>query len=91
MLDAREAFFLRRGHDLAVDHQRRGRVVVEGGDAEDRGWFLAHHSVEFITGVFGWIVLAQWNPANLVVRARSGFAFGYAVTGQPAPQILLSS
>ena len=35
VLLAGEAFFLRGGHDPAVDHQRRGRVVIEGRDAED--------------------------------------------------------
>ena len=33
--DAREALLLRGGHDLALLHQRRGAVVIEGGDAED--------------------------------------------------------
>ena len=37
VLLAGEALFLRRGDDRAVDDQRRGRVVVERGDAEDRG------------------------------------------------------
>ncbi len=41
VLDAREAFFLRGGHDFAINNQRRSRVVVVGGDSEDRGWFLA--------------------------------------------------
>ena len=52
VLDAGEAFFLGRRHDLAIDHQRRGRVVVVGGNAEDCGWFPAHHSVEFISRLF---------------------------------------
>ena len=34
---ASEAFFLGRGHDLAIDDQRGGRVVVEGGDSQNRG------------------------------------------------------
>src|SRR4029079_18822577 len=33
----REPLFLRGGHDVAVDHQGGGAVVIEGGDAEDRG------------------------------------------------------
>ena len=35
VLLAREALFLRRRDDLAVDQQRRGAVVIEGGNAED--------------------------------------------------------
>ena len=35
VLLAREAFFLRRGHDAAVLDQRRGAVVIEGGNAEN--------------------------------------------------------
>ncbi len=37
VLLAGEALFLRRGDDLAVDDERGGGVVVEGGDAENRG------------------------------------------------------
>src|SRR5947208_3637897 len=36
VLLAREALFLRRGHDLAVADEARRRVVVVGRDAEDR-------------------------------------------------------
>ena len=35
MLLAREAFLLRRRDDAAVLDQRRGAVVIEGGNAED--------------------------------------------------------
>ena len=37
VLHAGEAFLLRRRHNLAVDHNRRRRVVVVGRDAEHRG------------------------------------------------------
>ena len=37
MLHAGEAFLLRRRHDVALDHQRRCRIVVVGRDAEHRG------------------------------------------------------
>jgi len=33
--DAGEAFLLRGGGDAAVDEERGGAIVVEGGDAED--------------------------------------------------------
>ena len=35
VLDAREALFLRRGNDLAIDDQTGGGVVIEGRDAEN--------------------------------------------------------
>src|SRR5436853_526135 len=35
--DAREPFFLRRVHDLAIFDERRSGVVIEGRDAEDMG------------------------------------------------------
>src|SRR5688572_6357570 len=35
VLFARESLFLRGGNDLAVDDERRGRVVVERGNAEN--------------------------------------------------------
>jgi hypothetical protein len=33
----REPLFLRGGHDLAVDNERRGRIMIERRNAEDRG------------------------------------------------------
>jgi hypothetical protein len=38
VLDPSEAFFLRRGDDLAVSDQTSGRVVIEGRDAENVSW-----------------------------------------------------
>ena len=46
MLLAGEALFLRRGDDLAVDNQRGGAVVVEGGDAKIRALRLLEHGVD---------------------------------------------
>jgi hypothetical protein len=37
VLDPRQPLLLDRGDDLAVDHERRGGVVVVRGDAEDAG------------------------------------------------------
>ena len=37
VLLAREPLFLGGGHDPAVDHQGRGRVVIERRDAENGG------------------------------------------------------
>ena len=36
ILDAREALFLRRGHNLAIANQSRSRVVIEARDPQDR-------------------------------------------------------
>ena len=35
MLDARESLFLRRGHDLTINDQAGGRVVIKSGDAKN--------------------------------------------------------
>ena len=82
VLDAGEAFFLGRGHDLAVDHQRRGRVVVVGGDTEDCCWFLAHHSVEFISRLLS--SLAR-NP-----DCARRFGAGGTPSGVPLLAVILS-
>ena len=40
VLDAREALFLRGGHDLAVDDQAGGGIVIEGRYAKNADtWF----------------------------------------------------
>ena len=36
VLDAREAFLLCRGDDLAIAQQRRRAVVIKGGNAENQ-------------------------------------------------------
>ena len=41
---AGEAFLLRGGNDLAVDHQRRGRVVVKSRDAENGNHWIGPRS-----------------------------------------------
>src|SRR6266511_5715176 len=35
MFYAREAFFLRCGHDFAINNQTGGGIVIEGGNAEN--------------------------------------------------------
>jgi len=35
VFDAREAFFLRGGHDLSVDDKARSRIMIEGRNSEN--------------------------------------------------------
>ena len=45
MFLAREALFLRRSDDLAVDEERNGGVMVEGRDTEDPSRTRCHRPI----------------------------------------------
>jgi hypothetical protein len=52
VLTPREPLLLGRGHHLTVDHERRGRVVEDGVDAENT--HLRDPSCEFNQALAGW-------------------------------------